>query len=959
MADAARPRRRHLAVPASRFLGRERELAAIAELFRRGERLVTVWGPAGMGKTRLALELASRWDEARPAEAVWLCELTACRDLRAVCGAVARAIGAQVAAGRREATLVERIGRALATAGPALFVLDNLEHVLEQAAPALDAWVRAAPEVRFLATSRERTRLPGEIGCELGPLELPAEGSAERSAAVALFLDRAAAHRGGAPAGDERLADVAALVRRLEGIPLAIELAAAREGVLGVRGLLARLGSRLDLLAGAARGREARQATMRSAIEWSWDLLDDRERRALACCSVFRGPFTLAAAAAVLAEPDAAAIDRIEALRDKSLLRAAPPGSDGATRFALYEGVRELAAEKLAERGEREAAAERHAAFYLAAGEAAAADFERRGALDALNRIAGDLEELLAVAEGALAAAATPRAGSSAAAEGAVAAAPRAAAEGAVAAAPRAAAEGAVAAAPRAAAEGAVAAAPRAAAERALRALSAIEPVLSTRGPFGAQLELLDRALAAAEALAADPRVVARALAARGRARRLRGQAEAALEDLERARAQAAALDEAALLSGILADLGVLHHGRRDMERARDHYEQALALHRALGDRRAEGRALGNLGALHHDERREAEAAAYYERAIAIAAEIGDGRQEGIFSTNAGLLEQERGAPTLARRRYERAAAILGEVGDLRLLAITLGNLGALHHEEGRLADARACHGRAVALLREVGDRRSEAIALCRLGAALASVGEVDEARRALDPAERLLAQLGDEPDVELARVASGFVDLALAQAARRAGQGDEAAARAGAARRRIARAREGSPSSASRSDDVRLLLRILERSLAALGDLTEARAGAERELLLTEGARFVRPPGSGWHDLRERHAARRLLLALAEQQRCAPGRGLSLAALKEAGWPGERILPEAAANRIYVAMNQLRKLGMKPWLRRDAEGYSLDPALPVHYVAVEPGARGGGDSRGETGGGGGGGKRR
>lgn len=896
MADAARPRRRHLALPASRFIGREGELVAIAGLLRGGERLVTLWGPAGMGKTRLALELASRWAEAQAGEAVWLCELTACRDLRAVCGAVARAIGAQVAAGRREATLVERIGRALATEGPALLVLDNLEHVLEQTAPALDAWVRAAPELRFLATSRERTRLAGEISYELGPLGLPAEGSTERSAAVALFLDRAAAHRASAPPpppGDEHLADVAALVRRLEGIPLAIELAAAREGVLGVRGLLARLGSRLDLLAGAARGREARQATLRSAIEWSWDLLDDRERRALACCSAFHGPFTLAAAAAVLAEPDAAVIDRIEALRDKSLLRAAPPRSDGATRFALYEVVRELAAEKLAERGEREAAIERHAAFYLAAGEAAAADFERRGALDALNHIAGDLEELLAVAEGALALATAPRAGASAAAE------------------------------------------------RALRALCAIEPVLSTRGPFGAQLELLDRALAAAEALAAEPRVVARALAARGRARRLRGQAEAALEDLERARAQAAALGAEALLSGILADLGVLHHGRRDMERARDHYAQALALHRALGDRRAEGRVLGNLGALHHDERREAEAAAYYEHAIAIAAEIGDGRMEGIFSTNAGLLEQERGAPAQARRRYERAAAILGEVGDLRLLAITLGNLGALHHEEGRLADARACHGRAVGLLREVGDRRSEGIALCRLGAALASVGAVDEARRAIEPAERLLAQLGDEPDVELARVASGFVDLALAQAARRAGRGEEAAAHAGAARRRIARAREGSPSSASRSDDVRLLLRILERSLAALGGLPEARAEGERELLLTEGARFVRPPGGGWHDLRERHAARRLLHALAEQQRCAPGRGLSLAALKEAGWPGERILPEAAANRIYVAMNQLRKLGMKPWLRRDAEGYSLDPALPVHYVAVEPAAGG------------------
>ncbi|WP_437829374.1 ATP-binding protein [Sorangium sp. So ce1153] len=926
MAEAARPRRQRLSLPASRFIGREGELAGIAELLRRGDRLVTLWGPAGMGKTRLALELASRWAEAQPGEAVWLCELTACRDLRAVCGAVARAIGAQVAAGRREATLVERIGRALAAEGRALLVLDNLEHVLEPAAPALGAWVRAAPELRFLVTSRERTRLPGEVSYELGPLDLPAEGSSERSAAVALFLDRAAAHRASTPPppppGGERLADVAALVRRLEGIPLAIELAAAREGVLGVRGLLARLGRRLDLLAGAARGREARQATLRGAIEWSWDLLDDRERRALACCSVFRGPFTLEAAAAVLAEPDAAAIDRVEALRDKSLLRAAPPGSDGATRFALYEGVRELAAEKLAERGEREGAAERHAAFYLAAGEAAAADFERRGALDALNRIAGDLEELLAVAEGAL----------TAAAEGALAA---AAAEGALA----------------AAAEGALAAAAagrRAAAERALRALCAVEPVLSTRGPFGAQLEPLDRALAAAEQLAADPLVVARALAARGRARRLRGQAEAALEDLGRARAQAAALGAEALLSGIVADLGVLHHGRREMERAREHYEQALALHRALGDRRAEGRALGNLGALHHDERREGEAAGYYERAIAIAAEIGDGRLEGIFSTNAGLLEQERGAPAQARRRYERAAAILGEVGDLRLLAITLGNLGALHHEEGRLAEARACHERAVALLRDVGDRRSEAIALCRLGAALASLEEVEEARRALETAERLLAQLGDEPDVELARVASGFVDLALAQAARRAGRGDDAAARGGAARQRIVRAREGAegaPSSASRSDDVRLLLRILERSLAALG-LPEGRGegeGGERELLLTEGARFCRPPGGAWHDLRERHAARRLLVALAEQQRRAPGRGLPLAALQEAGWPGERILPDAAANRIYVAMNQLRKLGLKPWLRRDGEGYLLDPALPVHHVAIEPAAGGDG----------------
>ncbi|HTN86734.1 MAG TPA: AAA family ATPase, partial [Sorangium sp.] len=157
MAEAARPRRQRLSLPASRFIGREGELAGIAELLRRGDRLVTVWGPAGMGKTRLALELASRWAEAQPGEAVWLCELTACRDLRAVCGAVARAIGAQVTAGRREATLVERIGRALAAEGRALLVLDNLEQLLPDAAE-----IVLRLDARILATSRSRLNVATE-----------------------------------------------------------------------------------------------------------------------------------------------------------------------------------------------------------------------------------------------------------------------------------------------------------------------------------------------------------------------------------------------------------------------------------------------------------------------------------------------------------------------------------------------------------------------------------------------------------------------------------------------------------------------------------------------------------------------------------------------------------------------------------------------------------------------------
>lgn len=882
MVEAVRRRRRNLEPPASRFIGRRADLDAIRGLFERGSRLVTLWGPAGMGKTRLALEVAVAWADAHPTEGVWLCELASSRDLSAVCGVVSRALEMAVAAGKKDAGMIERIGRILAAQGPSLFVADNLEQVIAEATPALDRWVRMAPEVRFLITSRERTRLPGEVSYELAPLSSPSSDDPDQaSEAVDLFVDRVRAQRPASAAAREDGAAVASLVRKLEGIPLAIELAAARADVLGVSGMLGRLQSRLDLLASGLRGVSARQATLRGAIEWSWDLLDEAERTALARCSVFRGGFSIEAAGSALGDP-VRALDWIQSLRDKSLLRAVP-GASG-VRFSLYEGVRELAAEKLAEHRDRDATLGRHAAHFLAVGEALASELDRAGSLDALNRIADDLENLLAVAEGALDDPARGREG----------------------------------------------------AERALRALLVIDPVLSTRGPFGAQLELLDRALAAAEATAADPLLQARALAARGRVRPLRGLDEAGLHDLEQARSRASELGAAAVLAEIVTDLGVHHHRRRAMDQARAFYEEALALHRAAGARRAEGRVLGNLGALHHDERGFDEAMRHYEQALSIVAAIGDGRLEGVFSNNAGLLEQERGASARARRRYEHAAAILEEIGDLRLVALTLGNLGSLHQEEGRLGEARACHDRATALLQEVGDRRSEAIARSRLGAVLASLDAVDEARRALDRAERLLVHLGDELSTELAQLSRGFLDLALARSARLGPRPDEASEPLAQARARVAHARAGSPSLADRSDDIRLCLRLLERSLSALGDDT---VRADHELLFAPEARWCRPPGGAWQDLRERHAVRRLLVKLVEQQRLAPGRGVSLAELQEAGWPGERILPEAASNRIYVAFNQMRKIGFKPWLKKDGDGYSLDPSLPVHYVTFDPAA--------------------
>lgn len=869
-------RKNDLAAPPGRFIGRARDLAAISSMLEEG-RLVTLWGPAGMGKTRLAIELGRAWTASHPDEAVRFCELETARDLRALCGAVAGALGGAAAATRKDAGAVERVGRMLAAEGPALIILDNLEQVVEIAAPAIGAWLRAAKEARFLLTSRERLRLTGEITCELEPLGLPEQGAASRSEAVELFLDRARALSPARAIGDESVPKVAALVRRLEGIPLAIELAAARADVLGLDGLSARLGKRLDLL-GGARGAAARQATLRGAVEWSWELLDEPDRQALSRSSVFRGGFGIDAAESVLGE---AAIDRVQSLRDKSLLRVVSRDPAAPPRFSPYEGVRELAEEKLRERGETDLACDRHAAWFLLHGEAAAAEWEQKGALDALDRIGDDLENLIAVAERALA---RPPA--------------------------------------------------KATLEPALRALLAIDPLLATRGPFGAHLELLDRAIAEAPAAGCDPLLIARAIAARGRVRTLGGNDALGLADLTLARERAVELGAPAVEASALTELGLIHHRRREVDPARACYEAALAIHARRGDRRAEARVLGNLGALLHDERRFDEAAKHYERAIALAGAAGDLRTNGIFSGNLGLLEQERGAAAEARRRYEAAVAILEEVGDPRLYGITLGNLGMMHHEEGRLGEARACHERAMALLRDAGDRRSEAQAAARLGAALASLDRLDEARAAFARGERLLVHQGDPLAIELVAAARGFLDLALARSARVAGRVDEAAAYTTEVQRHIARAREGDPSIADRSDDVRLCVRILERGLSAVGGAPDA---SSSELLLAPEARWLRPPGGTWQDLRERHAVRRMLLLLVERRRDTPGRGVSLSEMQDAGWPGERILPQAASNRIYVAMNQLRKLGLKDWLRRSGEGYYLDPALTVHHAAVEP----------------------
>jgi predicted ATPase/DNA-binding CsgD family transcriptional regulator len=325
------------------FVGRAQEVAEVAGQLSQS-RLVTMTGPGGAGKTRLAGEVARRV-ASRFADGVWLAELAAVRDPDQVPAAVA------VALGIRDLPAVE-VADALAGAlarRQLLLVLDNCEQVIGAAAELCGRLLHAADEVRVLATSREPLRIAGEARYRLGPLTLPEPGDAAAAAsceAVTLFADRAARADPGFALDESTQATVARLVTRLDGMPLAIELAAARVDALGVAQLLDRIDDRFELLTDGDRLAELRQRSLAAAVHWSYVLLDNFDRRVFRAVSAFPGPFTLEGAEAVAGDGAGQAVLR---LTDCSLLVPPTVGPDGRTRYAMLETLRAYAAGLLAE----------------------------------------------------------------------------------------------------------------------------------------------------------------------------------------------------------------------------------------------------------------------------------------------------------------------------------------------------------------------------------------------------------------------------------------------------------------------------------------------------------------------------------------------------------------------------------------------------------------------------------
>jgi predicted ATPase/class 3 adenylate cyclase len=360
----------NLPVQVNRFIGRERELTHTKKLLT-SSHLLTLIGPGGTGKTRLSLQLAA---EVLPeyAQGIWLVELAPLTDPALVLPTIASTLGLREMPG---VSLEDLVTRYLCDKHLVL-ILDNCEHLVDTCAVLADRFLRSCPLLKIIASSREALGITGETTYQVPPLALPATDgltaqALSRAEAVQLFVERAAAVKPGFRLNDQNASSVAQICQRLDGIPLALELAAARVGLLSPQQIADRLDDRFRLLTGGSRTALPRQQTLRSLIDWSYDLLSEGERQLFSRLSVFVGGWSLEAAEAVCPELDVLSL--LAGLVLKSLVVADESADEVTTRFRLLETIRQYAREKLEHSGETREISSRHARFFAQlAGEAEA-----------------------------------------------------------------------------------------------------------------------------------------------------------------------------------------------------------------------------------------------------------------------------------------------------------------------------------------------------------------------------------------------------------------------------------------------------------------------------------------------------------------------------------------------------------------------------------------------------------
>lgn len=657
--------------PPTSLIGREAELAALAGWLQSLEvRLVTVVGTGGVGKTRLALEAAQREATAFADGACWV-PLATVSAVEFIVPAIAAALEVSFTG---SAAPQEQLCRYLRERD-LLLVLDNVEHLLA-GAPLVAEMLAGCPQLKVLATSREPLRLRGEQQFPVAPLALPGPAEAAAGAAdlvevpsVALFARCARSVRPGFALDRENAAAVAGICIRLDGLPLAIELAAARTVLFTPRQMLERLGRRLVLLVDGARDLPPRQRTLRATLDWSYGLLTAGEQDLFARLAVFRGGGTLEAIAAVCvdpgegweggAAPPEAVGEGLQSLLDKGLLqRQGSAGGEGEERFTMLETVREYARERLLESGAQVPVQERHAAYYAAlAGEAGPGITGPQGAAW-LKRLQEELNNLRAALQWAL---------------------------------------------------------EREETEMALRMTGALGPFWDTCGYLDegrrwlrAALDLPISGELAAEYPDGAGLALARArvLEGAGMLAEAQGDYDEAVTCFEEALALTRSAGDVGRISVLLAWLGWAAYELGEYARARACYEESLAL-----TRKREKPSLGivsfvlnGLGNLLQDQGDYAAARVYYEESLALRREIG--YQSGVACTLHNLGETllyQGDDPLQARELLQESLSLAWEVGDKTHIAAVMAALARVATELGQAARAAQLLSQGESLLLSIG----------------------------------------------------------------------------------------------------------------------------------------------------------------------------------------------------------------------------------------------------------------
>jgi predicted ATPase/DNA-binding SARP family transcriptional activator len=719
----------HLPQPLSAFVGREKDLLDLGACLA-SARLVTLTGTGGIGKTRLAIRAAEEfaWEYA---DGAWFADLAALADAALVPQAVARALRVPEAPGSPlTETLLEALG-----ARQLLLVLDNCEHLIGACARLADTLLSGCPQLRILATSRQSLGLTGEIAWPVSALSIPQEGVARRVSAIGsdsaadtlpatpdifmqyeaihLFVERAAAASGFA-LGERNALTTAQICRRLDGIPLAIELAAARLKVLSVEEIAARLDDRFRLLTGGSRAALPRQQTLQATMDWSYDLLAAPERVLLRRLSVFTGGFTLEAAEAVCADEvgsgedsallssaccllPADVLDLLTQLVERSLVGVAR--RDSATRYVLLETTRAYAWERLQEAGEEAQRRRRHAQYFLALAERA--EPELRGAAQAqwLQRMEEEHDNCRAAIEYFMA---------------------------------------------------------QEAGEEGLRLGGTLGWFWWLRGYLSEGRERLQALLAHSGWQIGPPEP--------GQEVRVtRPEGDARHPEPRRGRfrqAQAKALN----LAGMLSD------DQGDHQSAERLFQESLALSRELDDQAGAGLALNNLGGLAAQARDYPAARALFEESLVLHRGVGDPWCIAASLTNLGRIALYQGDYVATRALLESGLEIQRQMQDQRAIARSLTTLGLTAARLGDYEAAHALHVESLSIVRELGAKQPIEETLGVLATIARERGDDDAALAYYDERLTIAREMGSNRGI-----ADSLYYLALL--ARDRGEGSRAAA--------------------------------------------------------------------------------------------------------------------------------------------------------------------------------------